>query len=782
MTNSSRTKIAVGITRLPNRSIVDWLVIAVMGLGLFSWYSGRGDTLAKPSGASVEYHVAIDGKDSNPGTRAAPLATLARARDVVRSKIAEGLSEEIRVTLHGGVYSQFETLIFGPEDSGSEKYAITYAAAAGETVTLSGGQRVTGWKKGPGEIWTTEIPEAKTGRWYFRQLFINGRRATRARTPNAGTKDSWWQITASTASKDNPPAVDAPLTVKISGPIKAYRNPADVELVYTQNNESARKRLESIDEQAQTFMLAPPHRWNPREFWADWYLSIPFVGKSCYLENAREMLDEPGEWYLDRQTGVLSYWPRAGEDLRTAEVTAPVLQKTMLAVAGTRERPVMNLHFEGLHIAYVDWPLPPWGYMAMFCCNVAVTNGPKPGHQPIEAAVEFSHARQCSLTDGGITHGGAMGICLREGTAQITIEGNEIGDLGGGGISAGWPNSAAGYLEAAPPPAPGEFTGYQIANNCVHDCGTDYFGAVGILLLPSRRTRIAHNLIYNTAYLGIGVAGSQDPKVTFDGNNVIEYNHIHDAMTTTVDGAGIYITFAQHGQGTLLRGNLIHHTAVGKVRVPSAGLYLDGNCSGCRFEQNVLYENNAAGPLIFDFANSKKDNIWTDNIFQLTGTPPDAMREGLEAYAGLEPAYRARLSHSEPKSCTCYVLDQSSLPESGSAKQFDLAGGDHGVVQITLQGGNKDDVAHVKLFGLDTGASYELKAYRASVGPQAVWGGPGVTEQMPMLGTTEAVDVAALGLPARTIGHGLTTPGLAVKLGRSAQVIWIVYQREKRLE
>jgi hypothetical protein len=761
-------------TRAQYKSAIGWLAIALAGLGFAAGTASRAAEPAQPA-KTVELHVATNGNDGNPGTAAAPFATLAKAQDAVRAKVAAGLSGDVRVSIHGGVYSLIETLTFGPEDSGTEKYSITYAAAPGDEVVLSGGRRITGWKKGAGEIWTAELPEVKAGNWYFRQLFVGGKRAIRARTPNAGDKNSWWQIVSSSANKDNPPAENAPLTVKVSGQIKGYRNPSDIELVYTQNNESARKRLESIDEQAQTFTLAPPHRWNPKVFWADWYLSIPFAGKPCYLENAREMLDEPGEWYLDRQTGMLSYWPRPGEDLTKDKVVAPVLQKTMLAVAGTRDRPVVNLHFKGLHLQHVDWPLPPWGYMAMFCCNVAVTDGPKPGHRPIEAAVEFAHARLCSMVDGGITHMGGMGLCLRDGTSQITVEGNEVGDLGGGGIAAGWPNSAAGYLEAASPPWSGEFTGYRIANNHVHHCGMDYFGAVGILLFPSHQTVIAHNLIHDTAYLGIGIAGSQDPKVMFDGDNVIEYNHLHDTMTTTVDGAGIYITFAHHGQGTLVRGNLIHDTAPGKGRVPSAGLYLDGSCSGCRFEQNVIYRNSAAGPLIFNF-DSKKTNSWIDNLFQPIGTPPDAMLEALEASAGLQPSYRARLLGAEPKSSARYVLVEPSDQASLSVAQFDLSNGDRGIVQVVRMEDGGDAMVRFRLRGLDGAASYELRVYTAPVGPQKVWG---VTQQMPMLGETSVADPAALGLSSPVQGRDLLSTGLAVKVGGSPRVIWIVYQRGK---
>jgi hypothetical protein len=753
------------------------LVFALLGSFLFGTDGHAQQPVQSPPAA--DFYVAPNGQDTNPGTADAPFATLARARDAVREKIAAGLDKDILVSIHGGVYPQTEALSFGPADSGTENHAVTYASAPGEQVVLSGGRAISGWQKGSGEIWTTQIPDVQAGKWYFRQLFVNGVRATRARTPNAS---EWWKITSSTATKDAPPAENAPITIKVSGKVAAWKNPGDIELVYMQNNESGRKKLGSIDEQAQSFTLAPPNRWNPKAFADDWPLSMPFAGKPCFLENALEMLDQPGEWYLDRQTGTLSYWPRPGEDLTQAEVIAPALQNTMLTVSGTADKPVLNLHFQGLHVRYVDWPLPAWGYMALFCCNVATTDGPKPGHRPIEAAVEFKNAQQCSFSDGAITDAGGMGLCLREGTSKITIEGNEIGDLGGGGIVFGWPNVAAGYLDAAPPPKPGEYSDFRIANNLVHDCGEDYFGAVGILLFGASHTVVSHNLIHDTAYLGIGVAGTQDPKVAFGGDNRIEFNHIHDAMETTIDGAGIYITFAQNGGGTILRGNVIHdthgnpnHEHDGQKwgdHPPSAGIYLDGNTEGGIYDQNILYRNLAAGPLIFDYADAKEKNRWIDNLLFQDSTPPAEFIEATERFAGLEPAYAAKLTKTAGNPCVRYVLDDSSPGATWSAIQYDLPAEGRGVVAIVVHDDNAEKDIQLKLRGLREGA-YQLQAYNSVAAPAKVWG----PEEMPMLGAVQSADLAALGLSSPLAGRQLLDEGLSLKPGKSPQAIWIAYHR-----
>ncbi len=751
---------------------------------------------------AADYYVAPGGHDVWSGKFArpnesgtdGPFATLARARDAVREgKAGAGLKRPVMVLLGGGVYTLQEGVTFGPEDSGTEQYSITYAAFPGEKAVLSGGQKISGWKKGVGKIWTAELPEVKAGGWYFRQLFINGRRAVRARTPNADDKVPWWIIKTSTISEQE----DQPFTVTVNHPIPACTNPSDVEIICIYNNEGGRKRLQAVDEKQQTLTVAPPHKWNPKCFGNDWYLSAPTVGKACYLENALELLDQPGEWYLDRASGVLSYWPRSGEDLLHDEVVAPLVQKAALAIAGTAEQPVVNLHFRGISVEYIDLPLPPWGYNGLFSCNVATGSKEQPGHRFIEAAVEMENAQSCSFTDGAIAHVGGMGLCARDGTGDIRIEGSELYDLGGGGIGAGGCNVAGGYLHAAPPPAPDAYRGYRITNNYIHHCGTDYYGGSGICLYLAQEAVISHNLVHDTAYFGIAAAGSQDPAVPFAKNNIIEYNHIYNAMQVTVDGAGLYITFANYDRGTLVRGNLIHDTQwnpFGRGEVASGihdtiachGLYLDGSNTGCQYVNNVVYRN-AGGPLLFNSAKSR--NIWIDNLFQKDGTPPQEFIEAMAACTGLEPAYQQSLLKQQPNPCTIQLLSDSNI-QLWSAYQFDLPQQKRGVVEIFQHTENLPDSLAVKLRGLEAEASYEIKGYAGTLAraDRSFYEGTffgtcdqnlftvylAALEDLPILSSVQPIP---LEVAKPMTGRQLLEKGLTIHPAETAQVFWMVYTR-----
>ncbi len=181
----------------------------------------------------ADLYVAVDGKDNNPGTVEAPLASIARARDLLRPRLAAGMNSDVLVLIHGGTYRLQRPLVFAPDDSGTGGHTITYAAWPGEKVVLSGGRKINGWQRGQDRLWTVELPEVKAGKWYVRQLFVDGRRVTRARTPNRG---EWWKL----QPRHNSDANDATVTLSVDHPIRAWKNVADIEVTWINNNDGTR--------------------------------------------------------------------------------------------------------------------------------------------------------------------------------------------------------------------------------------------------------------------------------------------------------------------------------------------------------------------------------------------------------------------------------------------------------------------------------------------------------------------------------------------------------------
>ena len=347
-----------------------------------------------------------------------------------------------------------------------------------------------------------------------------------------------------------------------------------------------RKRLASVDEGKGEVVLAPPH--------VSTHHHDPRSGRWCFFENAIEMLDQPGEWYLDRSKGILSYWPMDGQDMSKAQVVAPVLRQ-LLEIAGTSDQMVRNLHFKGLAFRHVDWLIPQWGFAGRQGGTMYL---PDNGAGFIGEAILWRYAESCSLTDCEIAHVGGCGLSLRKGCVKNLVEGNHMYDIGANGINVGedlsivynkhgfvGPRATANYK----PPAHEVPRDNRVANNYIHACGVDYYGGVGIYVAFTDGTVLSHNLLHDLPYTGISVGMFWGVTPTVCRDNVVEYNHIYDVMKTMDDGAGIYTLGSQ--PGSVIRGNVIHDVRRNPFahNILSGGLYFDCGSSEILVEGNTVY-------------------------------------------------------------------------------------------------------------------------------------------------------------------------------------------------
>jgi hypothetical protein len=426
----------------------------------------------------------------------------------------------------------------------------------------------------------------------------------------------------------------------------------------------------------------------------------------------------------------------------------------------------------------------------------------------------MTHARSCSFRDGGIARVGAMGLVLREGTADIGVEGNHVHQTGAGGLGLGQCNVGFGYLKAAPPAEAGEYERFRIRNNHVHHCGLDYFGAVGIALFRMKDSTIAHNLVHDTAYCGVVFPGDQDPNWNFVGGNTFERNHIYHDMLVTQDGAGLYASFAH--RGTRVRANLIHHSS---GRPMSGGICLDG-CTGVTFDHNVVYRNPVWCLVLFrpvDLA----ENAWIGNLVMPTREhgvsasrakrlfdgrdgwelnpgrkdygPPAEFIEAMSAYAGLEPAYRERLEGTAARRCELHVLEdgltwQFDFPEEGRGVVYridaragkgietgDAAASDAGTAAAASSDREAKTIA-VSLRGLEEGLRYQIRAYTGAVRPTPTDSFTGNFTSGPAFPMVhEVLPAPEPSFPATSTGRELTDQGLALPTGPTA--VWVVYER-----
>jgi len=589
---------------------------------------------------AMEYHVALDGSDDHPGTADRPFGTLPRAKEAVREKAKRGLAEDVTVWIHQGTYSLTEPLVFRPEDGGTQQFAVTYAARPGERVVVSGGRRIVGWRPGEGQRWTTVVPKAKQGKWCFRNLFVGGQRAVRARSPNRDAKPNCWQLKGVRWSDDRTRyALNLP-----HGCLGEWQDPRAAEVMVAGNWAINRKRVQSIDTKTDTAVLAPPHDHGPA------YI-FPRPGRWCYFENAPELLDQPGEWYLDRKTGVLSYWPLAGQNMATVEVVAPAVTQLLL-VKGSPESPVRNLHFKAVHLKHTDWKLPDPGYMGIQACHYRRSDEPGRRWKRVPAAIHLSDAQACSIQGCTVAHLSGSGIELADGCQDCLVQGNHVLDVSANGVMVGGPK-----IDRRVP------SGNRVSNNHVHACGREYYGAIGIWVGFARKTTVSHNLVHGLPYTGVSVGWEWNPQPTPCTGNVVELNHIYDVMNRLCDGGCIYTLGFQ--PGTVIRDNHLHgvHRSAMAQGAPNNGMFIDQGSKGYLFERNVIYDTSAE---LIRFNQCQRDwHQWKENHVGEQTAVQESGKEIIEK-AGLQSPWRETLTADESPS------DLSFVPEMNGVAELDI--------------------------------------------------------------------------------------------------------------
>jgi glycosyl hydrolase family 141 len=569
-------------------------------------------TLCAATPHAGDFHVAPSGNDANPGTEDAPFATIGQAQRAVRARTAQGLQKDITVLIRGGVYRLATPLVFGPEDSGTDEHSITYAAYPGETPVLTGGRAITGWQEAADNKWTVELPEVASGAWAFRQLFADGERLPRGRYPNAPVL-----FRVKSVSEDVTEIVlDQALGVDDLVGEKA-------ELVMYQNWSISRVAIASSSD-------ATLHLANPMGWIGHGSATTASPHKPAYVEHALAFVDAPGEWYLDYDSGVLTYQAAQGENPNTRTFLAPGIDQLMI-VEGRPDAPILNMHFAGLTFEYTRWERPTFGYLGIQAGHHG-TRMDQPT-QVLPSAIEFSYSQDCGLENCRVAHTGACGVVFGPGCRRNVVSGCALEDIGGNGIMVGWrgKGQVTGKEQGGDFHLSGDWieprdvpTGNAITGTILQTCGAVNHGCVGIFDAFAAGTRIAHNVVHDMPYTGISVGFRWDESLTSQRDSIIEFNHVYDTMKMLADGGCLYTLGYQ--PGTIIRGNVfhdVHRSAFAHGGAPNNGIFFDQGSKGYHVIGNTIY-NTSGDPVRFN--QTHEDNhTWENNRF---GVGPDRPKDG----------------------------------------------------------------------------------------------------------------------------------------------------------
>ena len=233
------------------------------------------------------------------------------------------------VHVAAGTYPLAETLVFEPQDSGSAEAPIIYRAKDGARPVFTGGRKIHGFAPAEGGRWKVHLPEVQAGKWYFEDLYVNGRRATRAREPN----EFYYYIRGKVGATPRRAFVADPKDIALLAALPKDRL-SDALVVAYFSWENSVSRVASVDPQTGTVVLTGDAPWpfdpaNPN-------------ARRYHIENIKAALDAPGEWFLDRN-GDLFYIPLPGEDPAKAEVVAPVINDMVRLDRRSPGRPLCGI-------------------------------------------------------------------------------------------------------------------------------------------------------------------------------------------------------------------------------------------------------------------------------------------------------------------------------------------------------------------------------------------------------------------------------------------------------
>ncbi|MDN3025570.1 right-handed parallel beta-helix repeat-containing protein [Streptomyces sp. S.PB5] len=518
---------------------------------------------------TTQLYVAPWGKDSWPGTFDRPFATPARAQQAARA--AEMRSGPV-VNLRGGTYTLRKPLRLSEAagDSGVTWQAYGYGTPRQEQVTFSGGRRISGWRPDPRlrGFWRTDVSGLET-----RQLYVDGRRATRLAREGKGL-DGTLKVTRTGY-------------VTTSAVPRSWKNPADIEFVYRGGYVEGRCGVAGIS--GRTITMDQPC-WDLAQAL---YGGPELLKSPTVVENSPSFTPEPGGWYLDRTRPghhELLYFPRPGQDMRRAEVTAPVLEN-LVTGTGRPGRPLHDVTFRGLTFAYATWlaPSEPAGFPSAWSMYLrpgkSAGNGSgKSGDEDarlltVPGTVAFRTAERISLEGNRFTHLGAQALELSGNSSYNVVDGNLITDVSDGGILMG----------IVAPDVKGTNRGNRVTNNRIHRTGAEYHASSAVWDSATRDTTLAHNQIDHVPYTGILSGPADDLRGVMHANRILG-NRVFATNRLLPDGGGIYLRGEQgrsFADGAVISGNAVTGSKYGDWNV---GIYTDDSTNWTTVEGNAVYD------------------------------------------------------------------------------------------------------------------------------------------------------------------------------------------------
>ncbi|NOR73923.1 MAG: hypothetical protein GQ525_02065 [Draconibacterium sp.] len=548
---------------------------------------------------ATDFYVSLEGVDSNSGTKDKPFATLERAKIAVQNSIQNTNEKDFTIWVADGFY-EIETPIVFKSEYFNDKIEVFIKSIKNTSPVISGGKVLKNWTRNENGFWVADLPKNSNENWSPRELFINNKRAIRARHPN----ENYMRVKK--VGKDRRTNFqfnkgDFPIPRNVNGVELVFLHDWSISRIGVKSIDSKKNRLTAVDSvgaRSPAFFNLDNWEKDPRYF----------------LENALEFLDADYEWFLDNKVGKIYLKLPENMNPQLAQIVVP-FSESLIHIKGEENLPIKNIHFEGISFKHCSWEIPEFGYCGVQACYFDAR--PKSGWTEISPAIKVEWAENCTFDNCNFENIGGSGIWLGTGCKSCSIINSNLSDISANGIMVGEGRNRFIDGEVWWKHAPEQVALGNTIENCkVTKCGVQFFGAIGIWCGFTAETTIKNNEIADLPYSGISIGWEWSPAETPCRNNVIDGNHIHHIMNVLSDGGGIYMLGLQ--PGSKLINNQIHDVKINAGSAESNGMFLDEGTTNLFVANNLIY-NIAKSPLRFHRATT---NLIKDNYLFCTGDNP----------------------------------------------------------------------------------------------------------------------------------------------------------------
>ncbi len=452
--------------------------------------------------SQTNFYVSGKGNEANPGTKTRPFASIKRA--ITEARKTPG---SVTIFLFGGTYYMEQPIVFASEDSRRENETLTLTNFENQKVTVSGGVQLNlKWESYRNGIWRASVEQDLI----FDELFVNGQLQRMARYPNHDPFARFLEGTAVDAvSKERASGWKAPE----GGYVHALHRSewGDFHYIITGKNDVGELILEG--------------GWQNNR-------RMGMHSKYRFVENIFEELDTVNEWFYDKTTKFLYYFPPAGSDHVNAKFETPQIAH-LFEFRGSETKPVRNITIAGLTLTHTlrtfmqnkepllrsDWTIYRGG------------------------AVVYNGAENCALKNCNLVNLGGNAIFFNNFNRNCEVSGCQISDVGASAICfVGDPNAVRSpsfeygefvpfaQIDTIPGPKTNNYpAGCKVYDNLMFNLGLTEKQSAGVELSMCQSILVSHNTIYDVPRAGINISEG-----TW-GGHIIEYNDVFNTVKETGD-------------------------------------------------------------------------------------------------------------------------------------------------------------------------------------------------------------------------------------------------------